>query len=265
MAQLPRGERFTSWACCRTAASTAIRSISTRCSRWQRRAGRREVYVHAFLDGRDVPPQSGLGYVERLEGVLGELGTGRIATVMGRYYAMDRDNRWDRVEKAWQAITLGEGAPAASAVDAVRVVVRGRCQRRVRRPVRDRPGASSRWRRAGVLQLPSGPGPRDHPRLHRRHVRGVRAPVRPKLRFVCLTEYDPTIPAPVAYPKDLPKPRPGRRPRRAGPAPAPHRRDREVRARDVLLQRRRRDTEGRRDARLGAQSRRSPRTTSSPR
>ncbi len=96
--------------------------------------GASEVYVHAFLDGRDVPPQSGLGFVERLEGVLGELGTGRIATVMGRYYAMDRDNRWDRVEKAWRAITMGDGVPAASAAAAVALVVRRRSQRRVRGP-----------------------------------------------------------------------------------------------------------------------------------
>ena len=71
--------------------------------------GLEKVYVHCFLDGRDVPPSSGKSYVEQLQAKLDELGTGRIATVMGRYYAMDRDKRWDRVQRAYDAIALGEG------------------------------------------------------------------------------------------------------------------------------------------------------------
>ena len=71
--------------------------------------GLEKVYVHCFLDGRDVPPSSGKSYVEQLQAQLDELGTGRIATVMGRYYAMDRDKRWDRVQRAYDAIALGEG------------------------------------------------------------------------------------------------------------------------------------------------------------
>ena len=63
--------------------------------------GLEKVYVHCFLDGRDVPPSSGKSYVEQLQAKLDELGTGRIATVMGRYYAMDRDKRWDRVQRAY--------------------------------------------------------------------------------------------------------------------------------------------------------------------
>ncbi len=71
--------------------------------------GLEKVYVHCFLDGRDVPPSSGKSYVEQLQAKLDELGIGRIATVMGRYYAMDRDKRWDRVQRAYDAIALGEG------------------------------------------------------------------------------------------------------------------------------------------------------------
>ena len=71
--------------------------------------GLEKVYVHCFLDGRDVPPSSGKSYVEQLQAKLDELGTGRIATVIGRYYAMDRDKRWDRVQRAYDAIALGEG------------------------------------------------------------------------------------------------------------------------------------------------------------
>ena len=65
-----------------------------------KRQGIEKVYVHCFLDGRDTPPASGKEYVEQLEAKMKELGVGEVATVMGRYYAMDRDNRWDRVEKA---------------------------------------------------------------------------------------------------------------------------------------------------------------------
>ena len=78
-----------------------------------------EVYVHCFLDGRDVGPSTGLGFVQELEDKLAELGIGKIATVSGRYYAMDRDNRWERVEKAYQAMTQGIGEFAPSAVEAV--------------------------------------------------------------------------------------------------------------------------------------------------
>lgn len=81
--------------------------------------GLQQVYVHCFLDGRDVGPSTGLGFVQELEDKLQELGVGKIATVSGRYYAMDRDNRWERVEKAYRAMTAGVGETATSAVAAV--------------------------------------------------------------------------------------------------------------------------------------------------
>lgn len=67
------------------------------------------VYVHCFMDGRDVPPTSGKSYIDSLQAKIDEIGVGTIATVMGRYYAMDRDNRWDRVELAYSAMVYGEG------------------------------------------------------------------------------------------------------------------------------------------------------------
>ena len=76
-------------------------------------------FVHAFYDGRDVPPDSAKGYTEALVAKMAEIGCGRIATLMGRYYAMDRDNRWDRVQKAYDAMVLGEGVDAADPVQAV--------------------------------------------------------------------------------------------------------------------------------------------------
>ena len=77
-----------------------------------KRRGLKEVYIHALLDGRDVPPSSGKDYVQECADKLKEIGVGKIATVMGRYYAMDRDNRWDRVEKAYAAMVYGEGVQA---------------------------------------------------------------------------------------------------------------------------------------------------------
>ena len=77
------------------------------------------VYVHAFLDGRDTPPASGKDYIEQLLAKMKEIGVGKIASLSGRYYAMDRDNRWDRVEKAYAALVYGEGNEAADAVEAI--------------------------------------------------------------------------------------------------------------------------------------------------
>ena len=84
-----------------------------------KKKGVKNVYVHAFLDGRDVPPTSGKDFVEECADKLKEIGLGKIATVMGRYYAMDRDNRWDRVEKAYSAMVYGEGNKACCPVKAV--------------------------------------------------------------------------------------------------------------------------------------------------
>ena len=82
--------------------------------------GFKDVYVHAFLDGRDVDPSSAAEYVAELESKIAEIGCGKIASLSGRYYAMDRDNRWDRVQKAYEAIALGKGVAADDAVAGVK-------------------------------------------------------------------------------------------------------------------------------------------------
>jgi 2,3-bisphosphoglycerate-independent phosphoglycerate mutase len=87
--------------------------------RLAKQRGCKKVYVHAFLDGRDVPPSSGKDYVAACLDEMKKIGVGEIATVMGRYYAMDRDNRWERVEKAYAAIVCGEGVQASDPVRAV--------------------------------------------------------------------------------------------------------------------------------------------------
>ncbi len=84
-----------------------------------KRSGLKKVYVHAFMDGRDTPPDSGLGFIKALEAKLQELGVGEIATVSGRYYAMDRDKNYDRIEKAFDALTKGQGEYSSQAAEAV--------------------------------------------------------------------------------------------------------------------------------------------------
>jgi 2,3-bisphosphoglycerate-independent phosphoglycerate mutase len=84
-----------------------------------RRNGLDKVYVHAFTDGRDTMPRSGLGYMENLEAFMAEIGAGQVATVIGRYYAMDRDKRWERTKMAYDALVSGVGAPAPSAQAAI--------------------------------------------------------------------------------------------------------------------------------------------------
>ncbi|MDR2089654.1 MAG: 2,3-bisphosphoglycerate-independent phosphoglycerate mutase [Clostridiales Family XIII bacterium] len=84
-----------------------------------KRKGLERVYVHAFLDGRDTPPRSAAGFLRELEAEIAKIGAGRIALLSGRYYAMDRDNRWERVQQAYDAISLGTGIPAASAAEAI--------------------------------------------------------------------------------------------------------------------------------------------------
>lgn len=84
-----------------------------------KKEGIQNVYVHAFLDGRDTAPASGKGFVQEALDKMSEIGVGKIASVMGRYYAMDRDNRWDRVEKAYKVIADGEGVTANDALTAV--------------------------------------------------------------------------------------------------------------------------------------------------
>lgn len=84
-----------------------------------KRRGLSKVFVHALLDGRDVPPTSGKDFVADCQKKMKELGVGKIATVTGRYYGMDRDNRWERVSKAWAAMAKGEGAPSTDPVQSV--------------------------------------------------------------------------------------------------------------------------------------------------
>ena len=85
-----------------------------------KRFGLEKVFIHAFLDGRDVPPSSAAEYMEEAVAELGKIGVGKIGVISGRFYAMDRDNAWDRVEKAYDALVLGEGVQEDDPVQAIR-------------------------------------------------------------------------------------------------------------------------------------------------
>lgn len=167
--------------------------------------GLSKVYVHAFLDGRDVPPQSALTYVEQLEHAMETIGVGKIATVSGRYYAMDRDKRWERLAKAYATVVQGEGERAVSATAGIQASyaagvtdefvipfavegVDGRIQAGDGVIFANfRPDRAREITRAIIDE--------DFPYFERP------ASARP-VRFACMAQYDATIAAPVAYPPE---------------------------------------------------------------
>ena len=163
--------------------------------------GLSQVWVHAFLDGRDVPPASGKGYVEELAARCAELGVGQIATVSGRYYAMDRDKRWDRVQLAYDAIADAKGIPAADPAAAVQASYDQEVTDALVRPVvvGDYPGVGEG---DGIVFMNFRP---DRAREITRcfvdpAFQEVQRAYRP-VRFVCTTEYDASMPnVSVAFP-----------------------------------------------------------------
>ncbi|MGE5528919.1 MAG: 2,3-bisphosphoglycerate-independent phosphoglycerate mutase [Patescibacteria group bacterium] len=171
-------------------------------------AGVRDVYIHAFLDGRDTPPQSALAYLAELEAKCAEIGAGRIATVSGRYYAMDRDKRWDRVEKAFLAMVEGKGEEAANAREAVEKAYAGGITDEFVLPTVITEGGKP------VVVIRPGDGviffnfrPDRAREITRafvdRDFKGFARPGgHPGVDFACLTLYDETIEAPVIFPPE---------------------------------------------------------------
>ncbi|MBJ6724808.1 2,3-bisphosphoglycerate-independent phosphoglycerate mutase [Geomesophilobacter sediminis] len=173
-----------------------------------KRRGIKEIYVHALMDGRDTPPQSGADYLQRLENAIARIGAGKVATVMGRYYAMDRDNRWERVEKAYRAMVLGEGNAVASSAEAI--------QNSYQEGVVDEFVLPSVIVSGGapVGKIGDGDGfiffnfrsdrAREITRAFTRaDFDGFKREVWPKLAsYVCLTTYDETFGLPVAFGPD---------------------------------------------------------------
>lgn len=167
----------------------------------------KDVFIHAFTDGRDSPPDSGLGYIADIEKKAAEIGVGRIATVAGRFYAMDRDSRWDRVQKAFECLRFGKGLKARSATEAI--------QNSYDKGVTDEfiePTAIVNEEGEPIATISDGDGVvffnfrGDRPReLTRVFVdpdfKEFTRTLKPDVYFVCMTEYDASLPAPVAFPK----------------------------------------------------------------
>ena len=175
-----------------------------------KRQGVEKVYVHCFLDGRDTPPASGKDYVEALEAKMKEIGVGEVASVSGRYYAMDRDNRWDRVERAYNALVKGEGVQAESATAGIQASYDAdKTDEFVEPMVIVKDGAPVATVKDGDSVIFFNFRPDRAREITRALVdpafAGFERGARPQVSFVCLTEYDPEIPAPVAYPKEFPE------------------------------------------------------------
>ncbi|MBM7856105.1 2,3-bisphosphoglycerate-independent phosphoglycerate mutase [Desulfohalotomaculum tongense] len=172
-----------------------------------KREGLSRVYFHAFLDGRDVPPSSAETYINQLQAKMTALGVGAVATVTGRYYAMDRDRRWERTEQAYRALVDGQGLPARSAADAVNQgYQRGETDEFIKPTVimdsDNRPLARVKNKDAVIFANFRPDRARQITRafvdeeFHGFHREGGR----PDVYFVCMTQYDKTIAAPVAFP-----------------------------------------------------------------
>jgi len=170
--------------------------------------GVERLYIHAFLDGRDVPPKSALEYFERLEEKMRETGLGRVATVMGRYYAMDRDNRWDRVKTAYDAMVYAEGERAYTAAEAVESSYEASrvdefvMPTTIIDPERDAPVATVESDDSVVFFNFRADRAREITRAFiKDDFTGFdRGPRPPEVSYVCMTQYDANFDAPVAFP-----------------------------------------------------------------
>lgn len=170
------------------------------------------VYVHAFLDGRDVTPDSGVGFLQQLQKEMDAIGVGELASVQGRYYAMDRDKRWERVEKAYNAILLGEGKPTNDAVQAVRDSYAAGVYDEFVEPIVcvDQGGQPVgvlgdgdaaicfNFRPDRMIQLSLALTDPDFAGFARKKVAR-------DLTYVCMTKYSDDIPAPIAFPPNQPQ------------------------------------------------------------
>ncbi|MFC1517623.1 2,3-bisphosphoglycerate-independent phosphoglycerate mutase [Candidatus Margulisiibacteriota bacterium] len=162
--------------------------------------GLTRVFVHALLDGRDVPPRCAQKYFDQLEHKMQELGIGKIASISGRYYGMDRDNRWERVQKAYDMYSAGEGLKASSAKQALKdAYERGENDEFVMPTLIDPEGVIKD--NDSVIFFNFRPDrAREITRCFvDREFKSFKRKAWPKVHYVCTTQYDKTIKAPVAF------------------------------------------------------------------
>ena len=158
-----------------------------------RRNGLRKVCFHCFMDGRDTPPQSGIEYIDRLQAKIDAVEVGCIATISGRYYAMDRDNRWERVEKAYSAIAEGVGEHAASAHEAMQASYDAGVTDEFVVPVIVTEGATVRDDDAIIFANFRPDRAREITRAFVDHEFQGFPRHRRNIHYVCMTQYDATI------------------------------------------------------------------------
>lgn len=166
-----------------------------------RREGMAETYVHCFLDGRDVPPASGIAYLERLLAHFAKTGYGKLGVVCGRFYAMDRDRRWDRVEKAWRALVLGEGRQAADLPQALRDSYAAGVTDEFVEPVIPADDTARLTDGDAVIFYNfRADRAREITRaLMQKDFTAFARPEFPRLHYCCMTEYDASFNLPVAF------------------------------------------------------------------
>ncbi|MBN2589273.1 MAG: 2,3-bisphosphoglycerate-independent phosphoglycerate mutase [Sedimentisphaerales bacterium] len=166
-----------------------------------------QVYIHAFTDGRDSPPDSGAGYIADIEKKAKEIGIGKIASVMGRFYAMDRDSRWDRVQKAYECMRFGKGNKATSVSEAIAESYKNEITDEFIEPTcivdeNNDPIATISDGDGVVFFNFRGDRPREITRAFvSEDFKDFPRNTKADLYFVCMTEYDASIETPVAFPK----------------------------------------------------------------
>ena len=170
-----------------------------------KRRGLERVYVHCFLDGRDVPPTSGAGYVSRLCEKCAELGNAKVADLQGRFYAMDRDKRWDRVELAYNAMVCGEGEFCGSPVEAVeKSYAQGVTDEFVKPVVVCKDGVINKGDSVIFMNFRPDRAREMTWALNLESFDGFeRKKVVCPLSYVCTAQYDEALPLPIAYPPEV--------------------------------------------------------------
>jgi len=172
-----------------------------------KRNGMEKVFIHAFTDGRDSPPDSGAGYIGEVEKKAAQIGVGKIATISGRYYAMDRDSRWDRVQKAYECLRYGRGLKASSATEAVAQSYEKAVTDEFIEPTcilneHNEPLATVEDGDGVVFFNFRGDRPRELTRAFvEPDFKDFVRPTMADISFVCMTEYAASIGAQVAFPK----------------------------------------------------------------
>jgi 2,3-bisphosphoglycerate-independent phosphoglycerate mutase len=163
----------------------------------------RQVWIHAFTDGRDTPPTAGASFVRQLERQAREIGVGRVATVSGRYFAMDRDKRWERTQQAWAAMVLGQAAHAAPSGEAAvsEAYARGETDEFIVPTVVAPEGRIAEGDSIIFANFRPDRARQITRALALAQFDGFERPNFPKAAFTCMTEYDATFGLPVAFAK----------------------------------------------------------------